>query len=103
MTIFHFTETLQIERFPNSNGIVRPNSLWTAGCCVFSPTSAESIAVWGDNSKGGGEATPLSLKELEKLLAANPMSPANLFPGFSECREESFSDWDTLTSKVQYP
>ena len=37
----HFTETLQIEKFPNVNGIVRPNSLWTAGCCVVPGASTQ--------------------------------------------------------------
>ncbi|XP_068733518.1 uncharacterized protein [Montipora capricornis] len=80
-----------IELFPpgNPNGIVRPNSLWTAGCCVVSKTTAWSIAVWGNNVKVDAETISLSLKDLEKLLGTSPGPPANLFPGIPLCRNDS--------------
>lgn len=81
----------QIELFPpgNPNGIVRPNSMWTAGCCMKA-SGPESIAVIGNNdfdkSKAGTQS--MSLATLEKLLAIK--KPANLFPAFPGCRSKSF-------------
>ncbi|XP_074628685.1 uncharacterized protein LOC141886435 [Acropora palmata] len=78
----------KIELFPPSdpNGIVRPNSLWTAGCCVVPAISAESIAVWGNNVNTNPSTVSLSLPDLEKLLVTSSSSPANLFPAFPGCR-----------------
>ena len=103
MTIFPFTETLQIELFPplDPNGIVRPNSLWTAGCCVVPAKSAQSIAVWGNNDKVDAETTSLSLTDLEKLLVTSPSSPANLFPAFPGCRANFYPNLDALKSVIQ--
>ncbi|XP_029209838.2 uncharacterized protein LOC114973588 [Acropora millepora] len=80
----------KIELFPPSdpNGIVRPNSLWTAGCCVFSSTNGESLAVWGNNDKASPYTVSLSLPDLEKLLVTSSSSPANIFPAFPQCRKK---------------
>lgn len=82
------------ELFPpgNQKAILRPNSLWTAGCCVVSKTTgstAWSIAVWGNNSKVDAETISMSLKDLEKLLGTSAGSSANLFPGVPLCRNDS--------------
>ena len=102
---FHFTETLQIDIFPSGhpNGIVRPNSLWTAGCCVVPGASAQwpqSIAVWGNNDKIDAETEPMSLTDLEKLLVTSK-SPADLFPAFPGCRTNSYLGLDQLSSVIQ--
>lgn len=73
------------------SGIVRPNSLWTAGCCVVPKTgSAQSIAVWGNNDNTNPYTMSLSLPDLEKLLGTSTYLPANLFPALQECRKNSF-------------
>lgn len=80
--------TANRELFPgNPNGILRPNSLWTAGCCVGSSKGTESIAVWGNNDKADTETVSLSLPDLESLLVAKPNPPANLFPAYPLCRK----------------
>ena len=100
----HFTETLQIEKFPNVNGIVRPNSLWTAGCCVVPGASTQwpqSIAVWGNNHKIDAETEVMSLTDLEQLLVTST-SPADLFPAFPGCRTNSYLSLDQLSSVLQW-
>ena len=101
--IFQFTETLQIEIFPTGspNGIVRPNSLWTAGCCVAPGASAQSIAVWGNNDKIDAETEPMLLTDLEKLLVTSKSPPANLFPAFPGCRTNPYLTLDQLSSVIQ--
>ncbi|XP_044170119.1 uncharacterized protein [Acropora muricata] len=81
--------TGKIEYFPpnNPSAIMRPNSLWTAGCCVVSSTNAESIAVWGNNDNTNPYTVSLSLPDLEKLLVTSSSSPANIFPAFPDCRK----------------
>ncbi|KAK2555672.1 hypothetical protein P5673_022699 [Acropora cervicornis] len=81
--------TGKIEYFPpnNPNAIMRPNSLWTPGCCVVSSTSAESIAVWGNNDNVDTETISLSPLDLEKLLVAEPTQSADLFPAYPLCRK----------------
>ena len=102
--IFQFTETLQIEIFPTGspNGIVRPNSLWTAGCCVAPGASAQSIAVWGNNDKIDAETEPMLLTDLEKLLVTSKSPPANLFPAFPGCRTNPYLTLDQLSSVIQW-
>ncbi|KAK2547389.1 Nuclease [Acropora cervicornis] len=88
----------KIELFPPSdpNGIVRPNSLWTAGCCVVPAKSAESIAVWGNNDNTNPYTVSLSLPDLEKLLGTSTFLPANLFPAIQECRKNSYADLENI-------
>jgi len=84
-----------MEYFPddmNPNRIVRPNSLWTAGCCVWMDKTgkreAESIAVMGNNDSDKGKVgtTSMKLVDLERLLVAKGSKPADLFPSVPECR-----------------
>lgn len=91
--------TGSIEPFPgpsNPNKIVRPNSMWTAGCCVWKEmgkAKAESIAVMGNNDSDKGKlgTTSMTLAELEGILVDKMSSPADLFPGsLQECRQNSF-------------
>lgn len=90
---------LQIEPFPdplNPNKIVRPNSMWTAGCCVWKEmgkAKAQSIAVMGNNDSDKGKlgTTSMTLAELEGILVDKMSPPADLFPGsLKECRQNSF-------------
>lgn len=92
-----------IEKFPNVNGIVRPNSLWTAGCCVVPGASTQwpqSIAVWGNNHKIDAETEVMSLTDLEQLLVTST-SAADLFPAFPGCRTNSYLSLDQLSSVIQ--
>ncbi|KAK2570020.1 hypothetical protein P5673_004756 [Acropora cervicornis] len=86
-----------IEPFPgplNPNKIVRPNSMWTAGCCVWTEKGedkAESIAVMGNNDSDKGKlgTTSMTLAELERILVDK--KSADLFPGsLKKCREKSY-------------
>jgi len=73
--------------------ILRPNSLWTAGCCVVPETgTVQSIAVWGKNEETNPYTVSLPLTKLEKFLGK--LSPANLFPKFPKCRLNLFLDLD---------
>jgi len=90
-----------VEYFPGAmdqNRIVRPNSLWTAGCCVWMDKTgkreAESIAVMGNNDSDKGKVgtTSMNLVDLERLLvdqSSAAAGPANLFPSVPECRLKS--------------
>ena len=100
---FHFTKPLQIGLFPPSdpNGIVRPNSLWTAGCCVVGAKGVGSIAVWGNNDKIDAETEPMPLTDLEKLLVASTSPPADLFPAFPGCKANPYLSLEALKSVIQ--
>ena len=89
---------LQIHYFPSTyaeDRIVRPNSMWTAGCCVWNDDSgtqrAQSIAVMGNNEfdKEKIGIRSMNLIELEKLLVDKRSKPVNLFPSVEECRRNS--------------
>lgn len=89
----------QIHYFPGpgSNGsIVRPNSMWTAGCCVWEDENhkemAQSIAVMGNNDfKDENIAIKsMTLVELEKMLVYDGDEPVSLFPAVKECRINSY-------------
>lgn len=82
---------------------MRPNSLWTAGCCV-NGTHAESIAVMGNNDpeRGEAEARPMSVAHLEGILAPQVGQSANLFPGNPYCRTNYFGEeWDQLLRNIE--
>ncbi|KAK2547403.1 Endonuclease domain-containing 1 protein [Acropora cervicornis] len=101
--LFDSAKGQQIEKFPNINGILRPNSLWTAGCCVVPGASTQwpqSIAVWGNNHKIDAETEVMSLTNLEQLLVTST-SPADLFPAFPGCRTNSYLSLDQLSSVIQ--
>ena len=95
-----FYHTLQ-QYYPSSSSrhrLVQPNSLWTAGCCVYrsngSITYAESIAVIGNNDKNSSctLTRAVHLWELEWLLVPyNATYPADIFPGYSGCRNKCIS------------
>lgn len=74
---------------------MRPNSMWTAGCCVWNDESgterAQSIAVMGNNDfdKERIGMRSMELKELEKMLVDKRSEPVNLFPSIEECRNNS--------------
>ena len=99
MTKKNFPAFLQIHYFPNDDEedrIVRPNSMWTAGCCVWNDESgiqrAQSIAVMGNNDfdrKRIGMRS-MDLAELEKLLVDKNSEPVLLFPSVKECRSNSY-------------
>lgn len=75
---------------------MRPNSMWTAGCCVWNDESgterAQSIAVMGNNDfdKERIGMRSMKLKELEKMLVDKRSEPVNLFPSVKECRSSSY-------------
>lgn len=90
----------QIEYFPSAeeeDRIVRPNSMWTAGCCVWSDESgqvrAQSIAVMGNNDfeKDRIGIRSMTLAELQNLLVDEKSDPVQLFPSVEECATNSFS------------
>lgn len=80
---------------PGSNGsIVRPNSMWTAGCCVWEDENhkemAQSIAVMGNNDFTKNlTIMSMTLVELEKMLVYDGNEPVSLFPAVKECRINS--------------
>lgn len=83
---------------PSSNGsIVRPNSMWTAGCCVWKNENgierAQSIAVMGNNDFTNKKIGIRSMKlvELEKMLVYEGTEPVAIFPAVKECRMNSLS------------
>ncbi|XP_068684578.1 uncharacterized protein [Montipora foliosa] len=92
-----------IHYYPSSSSqhrLVQPNSLWTAGCCVHrsgitgSITYAESIAVIGNNDKNSSctLTRAVHLSQLERLLVPSTAThPADIFPGYSGCRTNSYS------------
>jgi len=89
----------QVEYFPSADAedrIVRPNSMWTAGCCVWNDESgterAQSIAVMGNNdfTDEGISISPMNLAELEQLLVDENSETVNLFPSVKECRKNSY-------------
>ncbi|XP_068684579.1 uncharacterized protein [Montipora foliosa] len=94
-----------IQYYPSSSSrhrLVQPNSLWTAGCCVYRSrtsgliTYAESIAVIGNNDKNSSctLTRAVHLWELEWLLVPhNATYPADIFPGYSGCRNNSYSNY----------
>lgn len=75
---------------------MRPNSMWTAGCCVWDDESetqrAQSIAVMGNNDFDSERIgmRSMNLAELEKLLVDKDSEPVLLFPSVKECRSNSF-------------
>ncbi|XP_068684577.1 uncharacterized protein [Montipora foliosa] len=89
--------------YPSSSShhrLVQPNSLWTAGCCVYRSgttgliTYAESIAVIGNNDKNSSctLTRAVHLTDLEWLLVPSTSPyPADIFPGYPGCRTNSFS------------
>ncbi|XP_068708886.1 uncharacterized protein [Montipora foliosa] len=94
-----------IQYYPNAasrNRLVQPNSLWTAGCCVRyrSRSSntivfAESIAVIGNNDRNSSctLTRAVHLWELEWLLVSPTATyPVDIFPGYSGCRNNSYSN-----------
>lgn len=96
---FPFSAFSQIHYFPSANAedrIVRPNSMWTAGCCVWNDESgtqrAQSIAVMGNNDfdKDRIGMRSMNLAELEKLLVPKNSEPVLLFPSVKECRSNSY-------------
>lgn len=96
---FLFFAFLQIHYFPSADAkdrIVRPNSMWTAGCCVWNDEKetqrAQSIAVMGNNDFDGERIgmRSMNLAELEKLLVYKNSEPVVLFPKVKECRRNSF-------------
>ena len=91
---------LQIQYFPSADAedrIVRPNSMWTAGCCVWRDESgtarAQSIAVMGNNdfTDDGISIRSMNLKELERMLVDENSEPVNFFPSVKECRVNSYT------------
>jgi len=96
--------TGKIESYSHDNlqGIVRPNSLWTAGCCVERNDGiVESIAVWGNNDENDPYTMPLSLSQLEELLRTSTFLPANLFPALQECKKRSYPHLLKLKSVIE--
>ena len=94
-----FPVFLQIHYFPSADAddrIVRPNSMWTAGCCVWNDESeiqrAQSIAVMGNNDFQPGRIgmRSMNLAELEKLLVDKNSESVRLFPAVKECRSNSY-------------
>ena len=102
-----FTETnnsfisQQIHYFPSDDAkerIVRPNSMWTAGCCIWTDQKtgelqAQSLAVMGNNEYDKTKIQMMSLKleKLERLLTKTGNEPADLFPATPQCRANSIS------------
>jgi len=91
-------EAIEIHYFPSADvedRIVRPNSMWTAGCCVWNDESetqrAQSIAVMGNNDFDRERVgmRSMNLAELEKLLVDKNSEPVCLFPSVKECRSNS--------------
>ncbi|KAL9959910.1 hypothetical protein ACROYT_G033286 [Oculina patagonica] len=94
----HDKGPFEIHYFPSEDAedrIVRPNSMWTAGCCVWNDESgkvrAQSIAVMGNNDFHEERIGMRSMKleELEKLLVDERSQPVALFPSVAECRSNS--------------
>ena len=78
--------------------ILQPNSMWTAGCCVYTSsrthtTTAKSIAVMGNNDMRSHctLTRALHLTTLETMIVAPGATPADIFPGFATCRTNSDS------------
>lgn len=103
----------QIHYFPGpgSNGsIVRPNSMWTAGCCVWEDENhkemAQSIAVMGNNDFESKNIAikSMTLVELEKMLVYDGDEPVSLFPAVKECRINSskLPNWSFKITKSKY-
>ena len=75
---------------------MRPNSMWTAGCCVWNDESgterAQSVAVMGNNEFDKNKIGMRSMKlaELEKMLVDKKSQPVALFPSVEKCRINSF-------------
>ena len=89
----------QIEYFPSAvakDRIVRPNSMWTAGCCVWNDERgrerAQSIAVMGNNDfdKDRIGIRSMKLAELEKILVDEWSEPVKLFPSVKECTTNGY-------------
>lgn len=91
---------MKSQRSPNNyiySGALRridiPNSLWTAGCCVwkdkFNNQLAQSIAVMGNNNPDPSQQNTrgMTLKDLEQLLG----NKVDLFPKVRACRDNSHS------------
>ncbi|XP_067031217.1 uncharacterized protein [Acropora muricata] len=86
--------------FPTSGSvqILQPNSMWTAGCCVYTSsrthtTTAKSFAVMGNNDMRSHctLTRALHLTTLETMIVAPGATPADIFPGFATCRTNSDS------------
>ena len=103
----------QIHYFPGpgSNGsIVRPNSMWTAGCCVWEDENhkemAQSIAVMGNNDFESKNIAikSMTLVELEKMLVYDGDEPVSLFPAVKECRINSLKlpNWSFKITESKY-
>ena len=103
----------QIHYFPGpgSNGsIVRPNSMWTAGCCVWEDENhkemAQSIAVMGNNDFESKNIAikSMTLVELEKMLVYDGDEPVSLFPAVKECRINSskLPNWSFKITESKY-
>ena len=76
--------------------ILRPNALWTAGCCVYQSstgTRAESIAVIGNNDmlSNCNPTKSVNLTTLEWLIVDPRATPANIFPGNPDCRMNHYN------------
>lgn len=78
------------------NAIEFPNSMWTAGCCVWNigkTINYESIAVMGNNDPNKantGTVSMTTLGVLEKILVATGQPAADLFPASKGgCRANS--------------
>ena len=84
------------EYFPdmsNPNKIVKPQMLWTAGCCIKQELT-HSFAVTGNNVNGGKGDTSVSMQTVKVLqdvltLGVKPKGGQNvqLFPGRPECSD----------------
>ena len=68
-----------------------PNSMWTAGCCVYKYERAESFAVIGNNDPNQLFTRQITLRKLQKILTTDVNRTrlgglrVNLFPGLKNC------------------
>lgn len=105
--IYQAPEVLKPEHNPKHFGIVIPNSLWTAGCCV-SPTAVGNFAVIGNNlqrREKGGITGELKVSQLEDLLQSDLRltngQHVNLFPANNKCRADD-NDIDLPTAQPDF-
>lgn len=68
-----------------------PNSMWTAGCCVYTNDRAESFAVIGNNDANQLFTRQITLDDLQNILTTDVTQTrlggpdVNLFPGLENC------------------
>ena len=81
---------------PAAGDIFIPNSMWTAGCCVFKDGNAKAFAVIGNNDQQPN-ARQITLADLQKILLDDVTAQGrniggpkvDLFPGNVNCLKQN--------------